>query len=112
MLKFRQKVYLPGPITITMSKTLNKYMQIVLTFFLLFRNRNNKQGTSYDPTEDEDVRDERENIENNENNSADTLILKIHKLTKIFRRSLGHRNIAVNNISVGVKSGEVRIYIH
>jgi len=70
----------------------------------LFRNRNNKQGTAYDPTEDEDVRDERENIENNENN-PDT-ILKIHKLTKVFRRALGHRNIAVNDISIGVKSGE------
>ena len=85
-------------------------MQIVLTFFFssFFRNRNNKQGTAYDPTEDEDVRDERENIEKNENNSDDT-ILKIHKLTKVFRRSLGQRNIAVNNISVGVKSGEVCI---
>ena len=83
-------------------------MQIVLTFFFsffFFRNRNNKQGTAYDPTEDEDVRDERENIENNENN-PDT-ILKIHKLTKVFRRALGHRNIAVNDISIGVKSGEV-----
>ena len=74
--------------------------------FFLFRKKDNKQGTSYDATEDEDVRDERENIENNENN-PDT-ILKIHKLTKVFRRALGHRNIAVNDISIGVKSGEVR----
>ena len=76
-------------------------------FFFLFRKKDNKQGTSYDATEDEDVRDERENIEKNENDSDDTIILKIHKLTKVFRRSLGQRNIAVNNISVGVKSGEV-----
>ena len=74
-------------------------------FFFLFRKKDNKQGTFYDPTEDEDVRDERENIEKNENDSDDT-ILKIHKLTKVFRRALGHRNIAVNDISIGVKSGE------
>ena len=60
------------------------------------------KNVSNDSNEDSDVKEEREKVK-----SGDDFILRIKGLTKVFRRSFGENNTAVDNITVGIKTGEV-----
>ena len=71
--------------------------------FHFYYRKSRTQVTSQE--EEDDVLSERKRIETEQNDNSD--ILKIDKLTKIFGRSLGKDCVAVDNISMGVKSGEV-----
>ena len=57
--------------------------------------------------EDTDVADERQRIRN-ENN----FLLRIENLTKYFRKAFGENIAAVNNVTVGIRSGEVCIHFN
>ena len=73
-----------------------------MLFFSL--SRKSPQVTS--EVDDEDVFAEKQRIER-PTNEANQDILKINQLTKVFRRSMKENCVAVNNISVGVHTGEV-----
>lgn len=56
--------------------------------------------------EDDDVTAERARVQQ-ENDETSTDILRIKSLTKTFRKTVGKNCVAVDNITVGVKPGEV-----
>ena len=73
---------------------------------VLFSSLSRKSPQVTSEVDDEDVFAEKQRIEK-PTNEANQDILKINQLTKVFRRSMKENCVAVNNISVGVHTGEV-----
>ena len=73
---------------------------------MLFSSLSRKSPQVTSEVDDEDVFAEKQRIEK-PTNEANQDILKINQLTKVFRRSMKENCVAVNNISVGVHTGEV-----
>ena len=73
---------------------------------MLFSSLSRKSPHVTSEVDDEDVFAEKQRIEK-PTNEANQDILKINQLTKVFRRSMKENCVAVNNISVGVHTGEV-----
>ena len=76
---------------------------IELGWFSRATKQNDKQSAPADANEDADVTEERDRIPN------ETDILQMKNLSKVFWRTFSKNTVAVNNITVGVKSGEVSI---